>query len=346
MYIKTLLTIAVTILCSISFSQDSKTYSELTEEARILYEAKEYYKSGLKYSEAFRISENNLQSIIDRYPATVSWAHANEIDSAFVQFFILSQKLFSKEIIQNANIPDIFAFHDHILKDEKLESLHPDPRWEAVQEIMKKNKAIAEANLDMGLVLLLDSIFFEDQNCGEQEDQIEQAYGLESEEGKALLKTLHEKDSTNLATVEEIINERGWLGPDVIGFRGNLTLWLVIHHSNLEKWEKYTPMMRDAVAEGNARPDHLAYLEDRLALAQGKRQIYGSQLDSDPETGEAYVMPLEDPDSVDIRRAEVGLSTLQEYLSGYGMIWDVEEYKKRLPAIEEITKKRNVFNPE
>jgi len=58
-----------------------------------------------------------------------------------------------------------------------------------------------------------------------------------------------------------------------------------------------------------------------------------------------YAELIEDPDNVDIRRAEAGLGTLQEYLSEYGMVWDAEEYKKSLPEIEEKTKLNNPFKP-
>ncbi|MNX82677.1 hypothetical protein D3C86_1144130 [compost metagenome] len=101
-------------------------------------------------------------------------------------------------------------------------------------------------------------------------------------------------------------------------------------------------MMREAVKKGNARASSLALLEDRVALKQGKKQIYGSQISWNMKTNEGFVAPLEDPDNVDLRRAEVGLPSLQAYLAEMDMKWDVESYKKELPAIEEtFFKKKN-----
>jgi hypothetical protein len=45
----------------------------------------------------------------------------------------------------------------------------------------------------------------------------------------------------------------------------------------------------------------------------------------DPETQICYVLPLEDPDNVDLRRAEVGLPPLAEYVIQYQIKWDVEQ---------------------
>ena len=45
-------------------------------------------------------------------------------------------------------------------------------------------------------------------------------------------------------------------------------------------------------------------------------------------------MPLEDPDNVDKRRQQVGLGPIKDYVSEWGIIWDVEEYKKFLKSLK------------
>ena len=68
--------------------------------------------------------------------------------------------------------------------------------------------------------------------------------------------------------------------------------------------------MRAAVKDKNASASDLALMEDRLALAQGKKQLYGSQLGRNEITKTYYVLPIENPDQVDVRRQKMGLSTL------------------------------------
>ena len=158
---------------------------------------------------------------------------------------------------------------------------------------------------------------------------------------RAHWKIIQEKDSINLIKVKNILDEVGWLGFDVLGDQGNSALFLVIQHSDIVTQEKYLPMMRDAVKKGNAHGSQLALLEDRVALRQGKKQIYGSQIGKDNETNKYYVSPLEDPDNVDKRRAEVGLGPLATYVSQWQIKWDVKQYKKDLPKLEEIEKRMN-----
>ena len=194
-----------------------------------------------------------------------------------------------------------------------------------VIEIVELNKEKAKANLDTTLAALLDTVLQNDQKYRQDLRWIEEKYGRESEEIKAQWKIISRQDSINLIIVKKILDERGWLGADVIGAKGTQALFLVIQHSNLEIQDKYLPMMREAVSKGSACASTLAFLEDRVALGKNEKQIYGSQIGRNPETGEYYVLPLIDPDNVNKRRAEVGLDSIQNYISNWGLTWDVEE---------------------
>lgn len=188
--------------------------------------------------------------------------------------------------------------------------------------------------LDGQLIAILDTVYQKDQGLRRKLKEIEEVYGRESNEMRAHWESIHKKDSINLIKVQKILDQQGWLGQDVIGGRGNSSLFLVIQHAPLEIQKKYLPMMREAVTKGNAQSGDLALLEDRVALRSGKKQVYGSQIGRDQQTGEYYVAPIEDPENVDKRREAVGLGPLQEYVSGYNIIWDVEKHKEKTAELE------------
>lgn len=183
------------------------------------------------------------------------------------------------------------------------------------------------------LVIQLSLIAIDDQTYRAQLETVQSKYGGKSKEMDDLWKIIKEKDSVNLIKVKAIIDKYGWLGPDVIGDEGNAALFLVIQHSDIVSQEKYLPVMRDAVNNGKAKATSLALLEDRVALRQGKNQIYGSQVVWDMKTNEYYLMPLEDPENVDKKRSLIGLPPLAVYLSNWQMKWDIQQYKKDLPKI-------------
>jgi len=306
-----------------SFGQ-SKAYYSLVNKADSLFKAKQFERSGYAYSEAFKIS-GWKGAIDDRYNAACSWAMANYSDSSFFQLDRIATK---------GNYTD----YEYISTDPNLNSLHDDKRWKPLLEIIKSNKDKAEANLNRPLALMLDSIFVEDQKYREQLRGMEEKYGWESREVQDHWKMISKIDSSNLVKVKAILDQYGWLGEDVVGGPGNLALFLVIQHSDQMTQEKYLPMMREAVKNDRASAANLALLEDRVALGQGKRQIYGSQISRDPETNRYYVRPLDNPETVDERRLKVGLQPLSEYVSIWEIKWDIEQYKKDLPLLEQKEK--------
>jgi hypothetical protein len=175
------------------------------------------------------------------------------------------------------------------------------------------------------ITMQLDSIHDEDQKYRLKIDEIENKFGRQSQGMKDHWKAINRQDSANLIKVTGILDEFGWLGPETVGGKANTTLFLVIQHSDQKTQEKYLPMMRDAVKNGKAQGSSLALLEDRVALAQGKKQIYGSQIRRNEATGKYHVAPIEDEANVNSRRASVGLEPLEEYLKRW-------EIAYRLPA--------------
>tara|TARA_B100000809_G_C15114798_1_gene522019 strand:- start:1492 stop:2475 length:984 start_codon:yes stop_codon:yes gene_type:complete len=308
------------LIFNYSYGQEKENYSELINDAWNLYNSKDYLKSAKKYSDAFA-SKGNKGQTSDRYDAACSWALAGEIDSAFVQLFKIATK-------------GNYTNYNHITIDSDLTILHSQKKWSEVIGIINKNKEKAEINLDKPLVVILDTIFQEDQKYRMQINIIDKKYGWESNEMKALWKIINEKDSINLIAIQKILDERGWLGADSIGEQGNSTLFLVIQHSDIKIQEKYLPLMRDAVKKGNAKSKSLALLEDRVALRQGKSQIYGSQIGKDNETGIYEVQPLLDPVNVNKRREKMGLGKLEDYIKLWEIKWNVDEYIKSLPSLK------------
>ena len=121
-------------------------------------------------------------------------------------------------------------------------------------------------------------------------------------------------DSTNLVAVERILNAYGW--PSGLSEEANNAIFLVIDHSNLETMNKYLPVFKDAVKRGVLPMNDLVTLEDRMLMNAGKPQLYGTQAYSTTKDGKntIYIWPVDNPDSLNGRRASVGLPTIEEYL--------------------------------
>ncbi len=122
-------------------------------------------------------------------------------------------------------------------------------------------------------------------------------------------------DAMNTARMKEILEEHGWPGWSMVGEDGSTAAWTLAQHADLDLafQELALAYLMGAVEAGDASPGDLAYLIDRVRVAKNLPQVYGTQIGPGPDGDVAPRTPIEDPDNVDARRAEAGLSTLDEY---------------------------------
>ena len=70
-------------------------------------------------------------------------------------------------------------------------------------------------------------------------------------------------------------------------------------------------------------------LVDRVYMRRGGKQVYGSQVNRDPETGEYFFSEIENPHKMASIRATVGLGPLQQYADNWNFTWDPDAHIKR-----------------
>lgn len=313
---KLLIFFFIVMNCVLSQAQ---TYKDWVKKADSCYDAKNYKSSVDYYTKAFKIEQKDSK---DLYNAGCSAALTKENKKAFKWL--------------NLAIDNGYENIAHIKIDNDLKSLHDTKKWEKTISKLQKKVDILSVKYDKPLEKELLEIYAEDQGIRGEFMNVYKAPKPDKKKIDSIGKIMNQKDSINLIKVMKILDERGWVGKDVVGTQGNQTLFLVIQHSDLKYQQKYLPMMREAVKNGNATPANLAYLEDRVALREGRKQIYGSQVARNKNTNKWYVSPLADPDNVDKRRAEVGLGTMAEYAAKMNVEWNVETYKKELPELEKL----------
>lgn len=116
----------------------------------------------------------------------------------------------------------------------------------------------------------------------------------------------------NAARLRELITKHGWPAEDIAGKDGAEAAWLIAQHSVGEPcFMKQALELARAAAEQHRCPGwHAAYLEDRIAMYEGRPQRFGSQWIDGSEDGLGRPWPLAEPDRVNELRASVGLRAL------------------------------------
>jgi hypothetical protein len=120
-------------------------------------------------------------------------------------------------------------------------------------------------------------------------------------------------DESNTKWLKGIIDQHGWPTNTLVGKDGANAAWLLVQHADADtKFQRRCLDLMAKLPKDEASPSNLAYLTDRVLLAEGKKQRYGTQVTT--VDGQWKPRPLEDEANVDQRRAEAGLPPLAEYL--------------------------------
>jgi len=131
------------------------------------------------------------------------------------------------------------------------------------------------------------------------------------------LQTIHAElisvDARNTQRLREIVAEIGWPTRSKVGERAEHLAWLLVQHADRDvAFQRECLALMEAESAEEVCPKHRAYLVDRIRLAEGRPQIYGTQL----RTSDHGVEPasIEDPEGVDDRRHGVSLEPIAEYV--------------------------------
>jgi len=132
-------------------------------------------------------------------------------------------------------------------------------------------------------------------------------------ENDAITKKLVEIDEANTKWLKDVVEKHGWPGKKLVGDKGAHDAWLLVQHADRDRafQKKCLELMKPLVATGDVAKGDFAYLTDRVLVADGKKQLYGTQFHD--VKGKMEPQPIEDEANVDKRRKEMGLSTLAEY---------------------------------
>ena len=158
--------------------------------------------------------------------------------------------------------------------------------------------------------------------------EVSEKYGWDSPQMDSLWVLQNYSDSVNTIYITDLIDKIGYPGKSIVGDQAS-TAFLVIQHAELEIQEKYLPVLRAAADAEELRWASLALLIDRIEMRNDRPQIYGSQVQQDPETGEHFFALIKDPHNVDKLREEVGLPPIQLYADNWNFTFDPDKHLER-----------------
>lgn len=198
-----------------------------------------------------------------------------------------------------------------------------------------------QSQINKELKQKLDAILYTDQTLRElfdnsiseeRKNEILTEFGYTQDDfKKRFFGIVADNDSPNIEEIKDIISKYGYPGKTLVGEPTNEAAWYVIQHSN--KIEQYYPLIEKAGKEGELPKRLVAMMQDRLLMNQERPQIYGTQV-AGRSIGESdkwfqFVWPIENPESVNQRRKEVGFDlTVEENSKRLGINYKIYTLKQ------------------
>lgn len=121
-------------------------------------------------------------------------------------------------------------------------------------------------------------------------------------------------DRANTARLKAIVDEHGWPSKPLVGEEVAGAAFLIVQHAthDLVFQKEYLAFLEQEHEAGRVSGEPVALLTDRTRQAEGRPQLYGTQMNI--EDGRLVVDSIENEDRVDERRAALGLPPLTEYV--------------------------------
>ena len=144
-----------------------------------------------------------------------------------------------------------------------------------------------------------------------------------AEERRELALEVMQIDREATAYLKGVVDEHGWPTRTMVGVDGASAAWILAQHADRdpEFQARALELMRPLVAQGEAAPDEFALRTDRVLLARGEKQVYGTQFAPD-ENGVRRPRPVSEPEGLNERRRSMGLDSIEKYARSLGRSYE------------------------
>ena len=198
-----------------------------------------------------------------------------------------------------------FTDLDNATKDPDLIMLHADPRWTPALDRIRAQITAAENKLR-------DPALHRDLLARVDKDQKARfAYIAKEKAGeKGDFSEAEAIDADNLAALHRIVATSGWPTKSQVGEDGAHAAWLLVQHGDKDVafQKQVLALMKPLADAGEVSMIDYAYLYDRVAVGEHRKQLYGTQFGEHQQ-----LQPTEDEANLDARRKAIGMSSMDEY---------------------------------
>jgi hypothetical protein len=192
---------------------------------------------------------------------------------------------------------------------------------ETIQPIGVYNRSIEQIESEIATMLEAEQ---------EVRRRFSEALQTQSDDRQSIMAEMREIDIKNREFIVDLLDNFGW--SDEFSEDTNFGIFMIIQHAP-DLIPRYFPIIQKKADDGFLTKVWAATMEDRMLMMAGELQKYGTQLSqvvNDEGERESRLWPVENPDTLEERRAAIGLPPIDDYLQQIAemmnsrAIWDRE----------------------
>lgn len=140
-----------------------------------------------------------------------------------------------------------------------------------------------------------------------QAKDIDQKARFDCKPGKLTMKnyTVYLVDLVNNDLIKRVIKQHGYPTQKMIGEKGMQAFWLLVQHQDND-----IDLQKQCLKRCDFEPKNVAFLTDRILLAENKKQKFGTQYMI--KNNKLVIRPVVDVKNLNKRRIECDLNTVEE----------------------------------
>lgn len=122
----------------------------------------------------------------------------------------------------------------------------------------------------------------------------------------------------NVQALLAMVPAEGWFSTTVYGEEAATGAFMIVQHADTPLQKRFLPAIEAMADRGEASKSFYALMYDRIAVAEGRLQRYGTQMQC--VDGFQRPFPTEDPEQLEARRAPMGFRwpDYAGYLANFG----------------------------
>lgn len=260
----------------------------------------------------FKLAKKFLQRDIKRdttinsryYTLAAIFALFNKTDSSF--FYI-------KKYMKKPIIPEM------VLGDPDLYNLRKDKKWLPVKNSLADQFLKNNPNLEKDPTIELIDMNAYNMAFVKDIENLQKIFGKNSKQIDSLQRLKNEINFTLQKRFMEMLDKTGWPKLSEVGNNASNSAFLIFQNSDLLTQKNYISFFKNAVDNKEASASNYVVIVDKIAVAENRKQTYGTQIKLNEKTKKNELYPIDDEKNVDKRRKELGLGSLSEYLSEFGI---------------------------